>query len=52
MKVLSLLKRLRLCFYVRELDITDIEIGLVVALRREDLLFAQTDGDRMLKISY
>lgn len=36
-----------LCFYIRELDWTNIELGLVVTLEREDLLFARTDANRI-----
>ena len=36
-----------LCFYIRELDTTDIELGLAVTLEREDLLFARTDAKRI-----
>ena len=37
-----------LCFFIRELDRTDTELGLIVVLAKENLLFARTDGNRIL----
>lgn len=37
-----------LCFYIRELDWTNIRLGLIVALGKESVLFARTDRGSIL----